>query len=273
MPGRRPREIPTARAADQRAQKSSVALVSPSTVGRRRAKPQVIGLCVRLLQTRSEGFGSLAQEMSAVDHRPVGCAAAPPRRFGETAPCRQASRTDRALSTAAERPYHFSRRTEWSVDSPSLHVLVASICKWFANARTSRGDKRRRLASSGAVRNPWKICLDRQASCRVKSEQAPSKQWVGGSNPSGRARPSKIWASEGSHAAETPGLGNGSPLIPDGLQIAGLAEAFLLHKRLGGCTEATIRTYRFWLNRLEVEVTDVSALDAVAVTRFLVRLR
>ena len=129
--------------------------------------------------------------MPAVDHRPVGCAAAPPRRFGETAPCRQASRTDRALSTAAERPYHFSRRTEWSVDSPSLHVLVASICKWFANARTSRGDKRRRLASSGAVRNPWKICLDRQASCRVNSEQAPSKQRVGGSNPSGRAKPSK----------------------------------------------------------------------------------
>jgi hypothetical protein len=77
----------------------------------------------------------------------------------------------------------------------------------------------------------------------------------------------------GSDATETPQLGNGSlPFTTEG-GLAAVAEAFLLQKRVSGCSDATIRAYRFWLERLVVEVTDVATLDAVAVTRFFARLR
>jgi site-specific recombinase XerC len=51
-----------------------------------------------------------------------------------------------------------------------------------------------------------------------------------------------------------------------------MAEAFLL-QRVAGCSDATLRAYRFWLDRLQTEVADIATLDPVAVTRFFARLR
>ena len=52
-----------------------------------------------------------------------------------------------------------------------------------------------------------------------------------------------------------------------------MAEAFLLQKRVSGCTDATIRAYRFWLDRVRVQVGCIDGLDSVAMTRFFARLR
>jgi site-specific recombinase XerD len=49
-----------------------------------------------------------------------------------------------------------------------------------------------------------------------------------------------------------------------------LAEAFLLSKRVSGCTEATLYGYRFWLGRFQQEVGE--AVDAVSVRRFFTQL-
>jgi len=106
---------------------------------------------------------------------------------------------------------------------------------------------------------------------REGGEPWPSKQRVGGSSPSGRARPNKIRVPEASDPTETALLGNGSP--SGGQRTADLPEAFLLQKRVGGCSEATLRAYRFWLDRMAAEVGVIAALDSVVVTRFFGGLR
>ncbi len=92
-------------------------------------------------------------------------------------------------------------------------------------------------------------------------EQLPSKQPVGGSNPSGRARASKIRVFEATDPTESAPLGNGSP-PPSASERIASAEAFLLQKRVDGCTDATLRACRFWLDRFGAEVRDVAALNA-----------
>jgi integrase/recombinase XerD len=52
-----------------------------------------------------------------------------------------------------------------------------------------------------------------------------------------------------------------------------LTDAFLLQKRVSGCTDATLRAYGFWLERLSAEAVKVTCLDAVALTRFFSGLR
>lgn len=51
-----------------------------------------------------------------------------------------------------------------------------------------------------------------------------------------------------------------------------LAEAFLLTKRVAGCTQATLFTYRWWLDRFHKEVGD-SGADILAVRRFFAGLQ
>jgi integrase/recombinase XerD len=99
------------------------------------------------------------------------------------------------------------------------------------------------------------------------------KQRVVGSSPISRSRPSKIRVSEASGPPESAQLGSGSPLLSDPPRVAAIADAFLLQKRVGGCSEATLRVYRFWLDRLQAEVADIATLDVVSVTRFFARLR
>jgi len=52
--------------------------------------------------------------------------------------------------------------------------------------------------------------------------------------------------------------------------LAQAVEAFLLTKRVGGCTASTLHSYGGWLRQLVVEVPDVGAL---AVRRFFARLQ
>jgi hypothetical protein len=47
-----------------------------------------------------------------------------------------------------------------------------------------------------------------------------------------------------------------------------LTEAFLLSKRVSGCTEATLYGYRFWLTRFTEEVAET---EAVSIRRFFAR--
>lgn len=47
--------------------------------------------------------------------------------------------------------------------------------------------------------------------------------------------------------------------------------AFLLTKQIAGCTQATLRTYRWWLDRMLAGVLDVTAL--LSSFRFLRLLR
>jgi hypothetical protein len=77
-------------------------------------------------------------------------------------------------------------------------------------------------------------------------EQLPSKQRVGGSNPSGRARPYVARLCDDSPIVETAKKANAHPL-------AEAAEAFLLTKRIAGCTAATLHIYGWWLQRLQAE--------------------
>ena len=100
------------------------------------------------------------------------------------------------------------------------------------------------------VQFPWtRLC----APVAQGKEQLPSKQRVGGSNPSGRARPYVARFCDASSLSETAEKANAHPLA-DG------AEAFLLTKRVGGCTEATLRIYQWWLRRLQAEVSEVTPL-------------
>lgn len=51
-----------------------------------------------------------------------------------------------------------------------------------------------------------------------------------------------------------------------------LVEAFLLSKKVSGCTDWTLTIYRGWLDRF-AQTENASALDSVAVTRFFAGLR
>lgn len=58
--------------------------------------------------------------------------------------------------------------------------------------------------------------------------------------------------------------------IPD-RHSGGPRVAFLLTKQIAGCTQATLRTYRWWLDRMLAGVLDVTAL--LSSFRFLRLLR
>jgi len=56
--------------------------------------------------------------------------------------------------------------------------------------------------------------------------------------------------------------------------IANLAEAFLVSKVVGGCSERTVGVYRSWLDKFRAHVgEDPAALDSVAVVQFFIDLR
>jgi site-specific recombinase XerD len=58
------------------------------------------------------------------------------------------------------------------------------------------------------------------------------------------------------------------------ITLADQIQTFLLNKEINGCTDATIRAYRFWLERLRAHVDDdIAALDYAAITQFIAMLR
>jgi hypothetical protein len=61
--------------------------------------------------------------------------------------------------------------------------------------------------------------------------------------------------------------GNGASVLPYGQGLGELAEAFLLSKRVSGCTERTLGTYQYWLQRFTLEVQGTT--DVVSARRFL----
>ena len=88
---------------------------------------------------------------------------------------------------------------------------------------------------------------------RVSTERIPSKQPVGGSNPSGRVKPCVASVADDLPPSESAEKANGHPL-------ADAAEAFLLTKHIAGCTAATLRICRWCLRRLQAEVPIVTPL-------------
>jgi site-specific recombinase XerD len=79
------------------------------------------------------------------------------------------------------------------------------------------------------------------------------KQGVAGSNPAVSTRPYVASVCEGSPPLEFGEKANAHPL-------ADAAEAFLLTKRIAGCTAATLQIYGWWLRRLQSEVPTVTPL-------------
>ena len=74
-------------------------------------------------------------------------------------------------------------------------------------------------------------------------EQGTPKPQVGGSIPSGPANPVVTRVSA---ISSSPLSTEKAPAHP----LAGAVDAFLLTKHLAGCTAETLRTYRWWLERL-----------------------
>ncbi|NWG12509.1 MAG: tyrosine-type recombinase/integrase [Acidobacteria bacterium] len=66
--------------------------------------------------------------------------------------------------------------------------------------------------------------------------------------------------------------GNGTSVLRYGQSLGELAEAFLLSKRVSGCTEPTLSTYRWWLQKFTQEVQQ-DAPDVVSVHRFFAGLQ
>ena len=83
-----------------------------------------------------------------------------------------------------------------------------------------------------------------------------------GSNPAGRANSIPMRVS----AIETPS----KPQEKANAHLRETVESFLLTKRVGGCTQATIATYRWWLERFVSAVPEVTPL---AVQGFFVSLQ
>ncbi len=94
-------------------------------------------------------------------------------------------------------------------------------------------------------------------------EQLPSKQRVGGSNPSGRASP-YLSRPSGDSAPELPT--EKAPAHP----LAGAVESFLLTKRVQGCTSATLRIYERWVGQC---IAALSTTGPLEVRRFFVGLQ
>jgi hypothetical protein len=84
-------------------------------------------------------------------------------------------------------------------------------------------------------------------------EQLPSKQGVAGSNPAVSTSSCVASVCDGSPPPESGKKANAHPL-------ADAAEAFLLTKRIAGCTDATLQIYGWWLRRLQTEVPTVTQL-------------
>ncbi len=83
-----------------------------------------------------------------------------------------------------------------------------------------------------------------------------------GSNPIARSSPDRVRVSDVEAVSKSPEKANAHPLRE-------AVEAFLLTKQVAGCTQATIRTYRWWLDRFAA-VPEVTAL---AVQQFFVGLQ
>ncbi len=95
------------------------------------------------------------------------------------------------------------------------------------------------------------------------TEQGTPKPLVGGSIPSGPATPHPA---RSLCVSPSPRPGEKAPAHP--LQEA--VKAFLLSKRVSGCTEATLRSYGWWLERLLNHTPEITSL---AVQRFFARLQ
>ncbi len=79
------------------------------------------------------------------------------------------------------------------------------------------------------------------------------KQGVAGSNPAVSTSPCVASVCDGSPPPESGEKANAHPL-------ADAAEAFLLTKRIAGCTDATLQIYGWWLRPLQAEVSTVTPL-------------
>ncbi len=75
-----------------------------------------------------------------------------------------------------------------------------------------------------------------------QSERWPAEPKVGGSSPLGRATPHP---ERGFVISPSPKPGEKANAHP----LAQPAEAFIVTKRVAGCTTATLTTYRWWLTR------------------------
>ncbi|MDQ7839853.1 MAG: tyrosine-type recombinase/integrase [bacterium] len=82
----------------------------------------------------------------------------------------------------------------------------------------------------------------------------PSKQRAGGSSPSRRANPVRTRLSAFGSFTKSAEEADAHP-------FCNLVEAFLLTKRVGGCTAKTVQVYSWWLRRLTAEVPEVTALS------------
>jgi len=89
------------------------------------------------------------------------------------------------------------------------------------------------------------------------------KPRVAGSNPVARSNPHPERVFAISTTSETDEKADAHPLKQ-------AVEAFLLTKRVAGCTHRTLQTYQWWLQRFCVDVPDV---DAVTVCRFFAELQ
>ena len=74
-----------------------------------------------------------------------------------------------------------------------------------------------------------------------------------GSNPIARSNPVLTRVSAVSPSPEPGEKANAHPLRET-------VEAFLLTKQVGGCTQATLRTYRWWLERFLATTPEVTPL-------------
>jgi site-specific recombinase XerD len=50
-------------------------------------------------------------------------------------------------------------------------------------------------------------------------------------------------------------------------------EAFLLQKRVGGCSARTLQVYRWWLERVAAEMPALDDLDSLGITTWLSQIR
>ena len=94
-------------------------------------------------------------------------------------------------------------------------------------------------------------------------ERWPAEPKVWGSSPHGRANSIRTRVSAIETTQERAEKANAHPLHE-------AIEAFLLTKRVGGCTAATLTTYRWWLERFAAAVPDVTP---VAVRSFFAGLQ
>ena len=91
----------------------------------------------------------------------------------------------------------------------------------------------------------------------------PAEPKVVGSSPAGRANPPPMRVSA---VSASPKPGEKASAHP----LSEAVEAFLLTKQVAGCTQATLRTYRWWLERVLAQVPEVTPL---AVRSFFVGLQ